>query len=456
MSNQYENNDGQFQEQDAFGNPIDADSDMTHEGYDQHIDDFQDMDNPDFVDPDEHGGGAILDHDAHVAEPDDAHHQSAPKKGGMLKKVAIIGGFGVVGAAASLFMLGTFSGGGNTTSMAGLQPQAAPVGNMQAAAQALEDAQYQDMMQRQQSADMDMQAQMQAEIQRQMGGATISNQSGVAQAPQGVSLNSPGNPSAPSVTQNTGMNPVGQGDSGYRLSLSDDEPTDTADELMSDKHLNILQAALTKMTNAVDSNTQAVSEIRDLVVKQDGAIQEQRDYMDRRFAKMEQDIAAILAPGKGNASSAAQGGKPIAPVLKVEATEGTKIYTIRKGEYLTGVAQMYGLSRDEVLRLNPQITNPSLVYAGQQIRIPEGATADRNYRFAVTSGAKTKATVVEKPIDDLARWKLVAMSTDKAVLRDDQGRFYPVYVGTNVAGLGSVEAIDNRNATVTTTLGVIK
>jgi GH24 family phage-related lysozyme (muramidase) len=58
--------------------------------------------------------------------------------------------------------------------------------------------------------------------------------------------------------------------------------------------------------------------------------------------------------------------KPIKPAIQT-----TQNYTIRSGENLTKIAQRFGTSVTEILKLNPAIKNPNLVFNGQVIRIPK-------------------------------------------------------------------------------------
>lgn len=48
----------------------------------------------------------------------------------------------------------------------------------------------------------------------------------------------------------------------------------------------------------------------------------------------------------------------------------TQNYTIRSGENLTKIASRMGTTVGVLCRLNPQIKNPNLVYAGQVIKVP--------------------------------------------------------------------------------------
>ena len=47
---------------------------------------------------------------------------------------------------------------------------------------------------------------------------------------------------------------------------------------------------------------------------------------------------------------------------------------MRSGDTLSGIAARAGVSLAEVLRANPSIRNPSLIYPGQQIQIPSGGS----------------------------------------------------------------------------------
>lgn len=51
-----------------------------------------------------------------------------------------------------------------------------------------------------------------------------------------------------------------------------------------------------------------------------------------------------------------------------------KTYTVVKGDYLSLIAVRFGTTVAELLRLNPGIKNPSIIYAGQVINLPSGST----------------------------------------------------------------------------------
>jgi LysM repeat protein len=49
---------------------------------------------------------------------------------------------------------------------------------------------------------------------------------------------------------------------------------------------------------------------------------------------------------------------------------GMLIYIVVRGDTLFSIAQRYGTTVSVLLRLNPEITNASLIYPGQQIKVP--------------------------------------------------------------------------------------
>lgn len=74
----------------------------------------------------------------------------------------------------------------------------------------------------------------------------------------------------------------------------------------------------------------------------------------------------------------------------------TVLYTVKPGDTLSGVAQQYNTTWAAIYDDNQStISNPNLIYAGQQLRVPEGdmtaaAVPVRSYR--VTHSAASTAT----------------------------------------------------------------
>ncbi|WP_295752876.1 LysM peptidoglycan-binding domain-containing protein [uncultured Oscillibacter sp.] len=47
-----------------------------------------------------------------------------------------------------------------------------------------------------------------------------------------------------------------------------------------------------------------------------------------------------------------------------------RVHTVTKGETLWGIARRYGVALAALLRANPQIKNPNLIYPGEAVKIP--------------------------------------------------------------------------------------
>jgi LysM repeat protein len=58
-------------------------------------------------------------------------------------------------------------------------------------------------------------------------------------------------------------------------------------------------------------------------------------------------------------------------------------YVVQRGEYLRMIARKFNVTYADLLAANPQITNPNLVYVGQRINLPSGASSDAVYHTVV-------------------------------------------------------------------------
>lgn len=74
-------------------------------------------------------------------------------------------------------------------------------------------------------------------------------------------------------------------------------------------------------------------------------------------------VAAIDTRVRASATPAFQGGD----------------YIVRRGDTLSNIAQRNGVSLQSLIRANPQISNPDLIFAGQRVAIPGGGEAGRSY-----------------------------------------------------------------------------
>lgn len=71
----------------------------------------------------------------------------------------------------------------------------------------------------------------------------------------------------------------------------------------------------------------------------------------------------------------------VAPASKVEARGHGVYHHVRYGEYLSEIAFRYGVPIHAILQVNPQITNPDLIFAGSKILIPARQGACRFHHY---------------------------------------------------------------------------
>lgn len=63
----------------------------------------------------------------------------------------------------------------------------------------------------------------------------------------------------------------------------------------------------------------------------------------------------------------------VGQIINIPGTDKST-YTVIKGDTMWGISQKYGVDLNELIKNNPQITNPSLIYPGQMINLPVDAT----------------------------------------------------------------------------------
>lgn len=54
---------------------------------------------------------------------------------------------------------------------------------------------------------------------------------------------------------------------------------------------------------------------------------------------------------------------------QTQQENGALIYTVVNGDTLWGIAKRYGVTLEQILKLNPQISNPNLIRVGQEVRV---------------------------------------------------------------------------------------
>jgi len=65
---------------------------------------------------------------------------------------------------------------------------------------------------------------------------------------------------------------------------------------------------------------------------------------------------------------------PGTPPPSTPPPAGGQVYYAQRGDTLRNIASRFSISVDDLLKANPQITNPNLIYVGQAIAIPVGAS----------------------------------------------------------------------------------
>ena len=71
------------------------------------------------------------------------------------------------------------------------------------------------------------------------------------------------------------------------------------------------------------------------------------------------------------------------------ACPGGQLYTVRSGDTMFLIAQRHGITLDQLIQANPQITNPNLIFPGQQVcipRAPVGQCPPGTTTYTVVSG----------------------------------------------------------------------
>jgi LysM repeat protein len=62
--------------------------------------------------------------------------------------------------------------------------------------------------------------------------------------------------------------------------------------------------------------------------------------------------------------------KRVNELLSASSPKQTKVYyPVVSGDTLSGIAARHGLTLSALLKLNPRIKNPNLIYPGQKIRV---------------------------------------------------------------------------------------
>ncbi len=110
----------------------------------------------------------------------------------------------------------------------------------------------------------------------------------------------------------------------------------------------------------------------------------------------DQAWVATVSTTSGTSLSATSNGFVVNP--SAVATSGTFTYIVQSGDDLAMIAQEFGTTESEILALNPQITNPPYLYAGEALIVPSGQTVATSPIIPLTgSGASVLITPSSGP-----------------------------------------------------------
>jgi len=128
-------------------------------------------------------------------------------------------------------------------------------------------------------------------------------------------------------------------------------------------------------------------------------------------------------------------------------TSGTT-YTVRNGDTLYMIARRYGISLEQLISANPQITNPNLIQIGQVINIPDNRPLIEVNGYAI---ANINEMTLERTLPNLtylsifsyqakADGSLTLLYEDALINQSRRANVAPVMVVTNIGSSGGFDS----------------
>lgn len=82
-----------------------------------------------------------------------------------------------------------------------------------------------------------------------------------------------------------------------------------------------------------------------------------------------------------------------------EARPSASSYTVQKGDSLSKIAKKHGMSLKELIDLNPQITNPDIIYVGDSVRLRSSSSSNSSKKSTKAKARPTTVVAEEPPVE---------------------------------------------------------
>ena len=155
----------------------------------------------------------------------------------------------------------------------------------------------------------------------------------------------------------------------------------------------------------------------------------------------------LRIPTTGSGASTGSGGTSSGGTTGGEAAPGGGVHVVQRGETLSSIAQYYGNTTAAIAAAN-NLVNPNLVYVGQRLRIPSGASAGNGASGGTSSGGTSGGGVrwIEVDLssqqvmahrgDTVVKTMVVSTGTSRYPTPPGEFRIYSKYPSVTMSGPG--------------------
>jgi len=106
--------------------------------------------------------------------------------------------------------------------------------------------------------------------------------------------------------------------------------------------------------------------------------------------------ARVSGPLPNGGAPAPQPSQPSDGGTKPPSTSNGGDYTVKRGDTLSEIAARNGVSLSALIAANPQIKNPNLIYAGQAVHLPNGASGNGAATSYTVKSGDTLSAIAER------------------------------------------------------------